>query len=256
MPDLPAPGSATSPDFVGDVGVAAFPLAADAVEVAELERLLSRAERDRAAAFAAAIRPGYVAGRARLRKLLAAVLGEDPAALEIATGGRGKPELAGRHAGRLHFNVSHSRGACLVAVSRRHPVGVDLELRAADHTGRWAEQMAGAILAAEELDRHRRLPEGARPAALLEAWVAKEAVLKAEGTGIGAGVRHVVVPAGLPRVRLADAPAPVAPAPVAGCAGFGVCLLDAPVAAGGEAFAALAWPAGGRIVVTPLIVPW
>lgn len=261
MPDMPAdagPAGADHPaaiDIAGDVGVAVIPLAAAAAELAALEGLLSPAERGRAAAFAAAIRPGFIAGRARLRRLLGALLGEDPAALEIATGPRGKPQLAGGHAGRLHFNVSHSRGACLVAVSRRHPVGIDLELRSADHTGRWAAQMAGAILSAAELDRHRLLPDEARPAALLETWVAKEAVLKAEGTGIGAGVRHLSVPPALPRARPAvEARVPgVVLAPVAGCAGFAVCLLDVPLAAGTEAFAALACPAGQQPISVSLL---
>lgn len=245
-PILRAAFGGASVDVVGDVVVAIFPLTADAAESAALERLLSAAERDRAGRFAAPVRPGFMIGRGRLRMLLAAVLGDDPAALEIEAAPRGKPRLAGKHAGRLHFNVSHSRGACLVGLSRRLSLGVDLELPAADHTPEWAGRMAGAILAPAERDRHSRLPEHERPAALLDTWVAKEAVLKGEGVGIGDGVRHLIVPATTPRVRLVPGAAPqtVQLAAVSGQTRFGVCLLDIPGGCLGGGHAALACPVG------------
>lgn len=255
-PIPPAAGCAASLDVAGAVGVVMFPLTADAVECAALERLLSAEERARAGRFAAPVRPGFIIGRGRLRRLLAAVVGDDPAALDIEADPRGKPWLAGKHAGRLHFNVSHSRGACLVGLSRRHPLGVDLELRAADHTPEWAARMAGSILAPAELDRHSRLPEHERPAALLDTWVAKEAVLKGEGVGIGDGVRHLIVPATLPLLRLVPgaAPQPVQLAAVSGQTAFGVCLLDAPEGCLAGGHAAVACPVGAgpiRLAVVP-----
>lgn len=252
MTELPAPpilaaaGGAGSLDVPGAVGIAIFQLTADAAECAALERLLSVEERDRAGRFAAGVRPGFIIGRGRLRRLLAAVVGDDPAALEIEAAQRGKPFLAGRHAGRIHFNVSHSRGACLVGLSRRHPLGVDVEVRTPEHTPEWAGRMAGSILAPEELDRHSRLAVRERPAALLDAWVAKEAVLKMQGVGIGDGVRHVILPAALPRARLEAgiAPPSVHFAAVSGQTGFGVCLLDVPGGSLAGGHAALACPVG------------
>ena len=69
----------------------------------------------------------YLASRLALRHLLAAALGADLAALRLAEDGNGKPCLVDEP-DRCHFNLSHSGGLALIALSRAAPVGVDLEL--------------------------------------------------------------------------------------------------------------------------------
>jgi 4'-phosphopantetheinyl transferase len=223
------PGSPSWPR-PGDVLV--VPLSLDHADdvLAGLEPLLSRAERGRAARLVPSASRRFVAGRGQLRRLLARIVGDPPESLAIEAGPAGKPILGGRHAGRCHFNVSHSRDRCLVVVSADGPVGIDIECLAATHTPAWADTIAGSILAADEFAAYRLLPAPRRPIAVLEAWVAKEAVLKATGQGVAAGVRHLALPHPLPRAALrpgAD-PIPATFAAVSGTApgGWAVCLLD------------------------------
>lgn len=224
------PHPAWKPPLAGDVCIVAFPLTGDPDEVALHEAMLSVGERDRAARMAPAVGGRFVAARGRLRRLLARVLDDAPEAIEFVVGAQGKPALGGRHAGRCEFNLSHSRDRCLVALSATRAVGVDLEVPGPTHTVAWAALLAGSILSAGELAAHRLLADAERPRRLLEAWVAKEAVLKATGRGIAGGVRHLAIPERVPRPRLvADSVAcavDLAAVPGAAPGTWGVCLLD------------------------------
>ncbi|MGV3590992.1 MAG: 4'-phosphopantetheinyl transferase family protein, partial [Gammaproteobacteria bacterium] len=82
----------------------------DAAQLAEFETLLDAGERARWQRFRfPEDRLRFLVGRAFLRKVLAATLGDrDPAALQFVTAEHGKPELAGADAGLLHFNLSHT----------------------------------------------------------------------------------------------------------------------------------------------------
>ena len=224
--------------------VTLVPLRLDLAEarLRELEPLLSPAERDRAARLVPRAAQRFIAGRGQLRQLLGRLVGAAPEALEFEAGPAGKPVLGGRHAGGWQFNVSHSQDRGLVACSAALPVGIDLECVAATHTTAWADDLAGSILGAGEHVAYRLLPGPDRPRALVEAWVAKEALLKATGAGVAAGVRHVLLPAPLPRATIIAA-APPTRAPLAAVAGLGpgswaVCLLDL----GPDVRAALACP--------------
>lgn len=241
------PPHASEPPFPalplsGDVVVVPLPLDPPEEAVANLARLLSADERERAARLPPAVRRRFVVARGQLRRLLGRVVDDRPEAIAFTFGPRGKPALGGRHAGRCHFNVSHSRDRGLVALAADFPLGIDLEDDDAGQTPAWADLMADSVLAAAERAAYRLLPEHLRPSALLEAWVAKEAVLKAAAEGIGVGMRHLVLPSPLPRTRLATdgAPCPAALEAVAGApaGGWAACLLETD--AGG--FAALACP--------------
>jgi 4'-phosphopantetheinyl transferase len=131
-----------------------------------------RAELDALALPAAAV----------LRRVLARYLGEEPAAIELRLGEHGKPELAGRPP-RLHFNLSHSGGIALIAVTRRCEVGIDVEREAG---GRDFVRLAGRALDPERAEAVRSAPAGKRAAAFYAAWVRREAVAKCHGGGLGA----------------------------------------------------------------------
>src|SRR5947207_13306492 len=79
--------------------------------------LLSDRERERAGRFAFDPDRGrFIVARALLRQLLAARLGVRPDAVELASGARGKPALAGRLAASdLRFNVSRGEDVVLSA---------------------------------------------------------------------------------------------------------------------------------------------
>jgi 4'-phosphopantetheinyl transferase len=134
-------------------------------------------------------RERWIAGRGHLRHILARYLRRDPASLtfryECACGDprcahpHRKPALANYP--WLQFNVSHSDGRALIAVTRDRRVGVDLECRRpADNILPLAE----TICSPAELAMLRTLPEASRAAALYALWTRKEAYLKARGIGL------------------------------------------------------------------------
>ena len=120
-----------------------------------------------------------------VRGWLALYLDAGTADVQIDLEPNGKPRLRG---GELHFNVSHSGDAMLLAVSRDHDIGVDLEFsrrprRVIELAQRWFDPSEAAALQA--------LPESSRQAAFLRLWTCKEAALKAHGGGISSGLHNV-----------------------------------------------------------------
>lgn len=177
-------------------------LIASAAELQQLVGLLSAAERERANRRLPEVRRRAIASRGRLRQLLGRLLKVPAAQVELTTGPQGKPTLAGSLRGLLEFNVSHSGDEGLIAVTRSGPVGIDLEITKPTQTADWAGLMAGTILAEAELARWQQLPAVEAAAAVLDAWVAKEAIFKASGSGIGDRLRQCCLPAVLPRAVL------------------------------------------------------
>ncbi len=197
LPRCPQP-----PEGGVGVTVVALSLVATDGDVADLERLLSAMERIRAERCVPEVRRRFVVGRGRLRLLLSRFVEEPAESIDLRVGSYGKPALGGHLAGRCHFNLTHSRDRGLVAFSRESPVGIDLELPSPSHTPQWAAMMADSILEADELQRWRCLADPLKPAALLEHWVVKEAILKACGRGISGGLRHLPLPVPLARIAL------------------------------------------------------
>ncbi len=117
--------------------------------------------------------------RASLRMILGKALRLLPCEVPLMLTEFGKPLLLSPHDG-LHFNLSHCADRALVALSVDGPVGIDLEPleRAPD----LLECTATFCHPLEIID----LPDEshARATALLHIWTAKEAVLKALGTGL------------------------------------------------------------------------
>lgn len=143
--------------------------------------MLSPQERARADRFAfARDRQRYIAAHVALRQVLGAHMGVHGEALVFAAGPFGKPALVGAGAG-LHFNLSHSGGIALVALSATGEIGVDVEVpRRLDD----ANALAAAHFTADEARALAALPALARAPAFLTGWTRKEACLKALGVGL------------------------------------------------------------------------
>jgi 4'-phosphopantetheinyl transferase len=146
---------------------------------------LSAEERARLAAFGSIRRQrGFALGRATARALLAERLAVPPDAVEIAVAEDGAPEVVGHP---LALSLAHtetaSQSLALAAVASG-AVGVDLE----------AIRPRNAAL-------HRRIMQpdefglldqlGDRDRAVITVWAIKEAVLKAERTGLRVAARDV-----------------------------------------------------------------
>jgi 4'-phosphopantetheinyl transferase len=100
----------------------------------------------------------------------------------------GKPTLAG-HESHLCFNLSHSQGVALYAVTRDRCVGVDLEqMRALPDL----EQLAKRVFSQRECAVIDSLPPAQKPVAFFKGWTRKEAYLKATGEGLS-GLEQVEV---------------------------------------------------------------
>jgi len=147
---------------------------------------LSRTERERASRFQSEThRLRWSRSRALLRRMLGGYLDRDPDAIEFASAPTGKPAVA--EGGELEFNLSHSGGLVLVALTVANPLGVDVER---ERDVRDPLAIAGRVLGAEETERLRSLPEAHRRREFLRSWVRYEAALKCRGDRLGAPANH------------------------------------------------------------------
>ncbi|HET7454051.1 MAG TPA: 4'-phosphopantetheinyl transferase superfamily protein [Solirubrobacterales bacterium] len=141
-------------------------------------------ERERAESF---LREGagrrWVAARWALRRTLAGYLGRETVEIALETDRQGKPRLRDGDGGGLRFNLSHSGGLALVAVTERRAVGVDVETIAPRQN---LVALAERSLPAEEAAAVRAAAPERRLDAFYTAWVRHEARLKCLGTGLGA----------------------------------------------------------------------
>jgi 4'-phosphopantetheinyl transferase len=156
----------------------AEPMATD-----ELARCLSDAERVRAGRFAfERDRCRFIAGRARLRHLLALRLGMRADLIQLDYGPRGKPRLAGGCAeSDLRFNVSHCEDVALYAFASGREVGVDVE---AVRELRDADAIAARFFSPRENRSYLALDPRDRPLGFFNCWTRKEAFIKALGEGL------------------------------------------------------------------------
>lgn len=175
------------------------PLRLPPPSVAACLELLDAAERERADRLHAdSLRSAFIAAHGALRRLLGAALAHPPASLRFEPGPWGKPALAAARAAGLHFNLSHADDTALIALTRRAPVGVDIErLPVRADVG----QDLPGILSNDERAALLALPAAQRPRAALRCWVRKEALLKGAGCGITQGLDNFSVSCG-PAARL------------------------------------------------------
>jgi 4'-phosphopantetheinyl transferase len=119
-----------------------------------------------------------IASRGTLRLLLAHYVSADPRDVRLAYGEQGKPYLAG---GNLRFNLSHTRTLALFAFAREIDLGIDVEdIQPSNDLDAVAEQN----FAPPERAALLALPHSERAAAFYRCWTRKEALLKAEGSGL------------------------------------------------------------------------
>ena len=146
--------------------------------VAELRARLGTDERTRAGRLVAAReRARFVVAHAALRQVLSEYGGTPPAAIRFERARHGKPYVAGGP----RFNLSHSGGRALIAVSERRELGVDLERVCAkrDLLG-----LAGRYFAPGERAVLEALPHEERLRAFYRCWTRKETYMKATGAGL------------------------------------------------------------------------
>lgn len=153
--------------------------------------LLDAEERVRAARF---LRPEdrdrFIASHAALRLTLAGVLGAAPSSLAFQADASGKPTLAHPWRGRLDFNLSHSGGFALIALSPAARIGVDVE---AVRPLPDALRIARGHFAPQEIAALAALPARSLTEAFFACWTCKEAFVKALGLGLSMALGRFAV---------------------------------------------------------------
>jgi 4'-phosphopantetheinyl transferase len=136
-------------------------------------------------------RAAFIAARGMLRGLLSRYLDRVPEALRFDYGSHGKPSLpAGTMGDRLRFNLSHSQGLALCAVTCSREVGIDIEYQRPELAD---ESVAERFFSTRENAVLRSLPPSLRRAAFYACWTRKEAYLKAVGGGLTLPLEQVEV---------------------------------------------------------------
>jgi 4'-phosphopantetheinyl transferase len=162
-----------------EIEVIPFPLEGEGSMSLDLANSwLNQEERGRAERFRFPVhRERFIRGRGMLRRLLAAYLETDPAAITFEVGEKGKPYLPGS---AIHFNLSHSEGRAVLAVSRLPSIGIDIECfdRKVNVDG-----LSRRCFRESEISGLLELPEEEKRRAFFWIWTAKEARMKATGEG-------------------------------------------------------------------------
>lgn len=161
-------------------------------EVQALSRHLSRDETERAERFCfGRDRRRFTVARGVLRAILSRYVDIEPGRLRFVYGPHGKPGLAPDCGGdEISFNLSHSGGIVLVAVTRGARVGVDVEQIRDD---RIHMTIAERFFSPYELATLRALHEGVQAQAFFDGWTRKEAYLKARGDGLSCPLHRFTV---------------------------------------------------------------
>ncbi|MDH3666389.1 MAG: 4'-phosphopantetheinyl transferase superfamily protein [Paracoccaceae bacterium] len=153
-----------------------IPLEASRTGLAAARALLDADERSASRRFEKrSLANAFVLRRAARRAILARYLNVLPERIAFQENRHGRPQTDG-----LRFSASHSGAMACLAVTRGDVVGADIErIRPVDTL--LFEQR---ILSPDERQMLQEQPEPDRLNRLLTLWTAKEAILKAMGTGL------------------------------------------------------------------------
>lgn len=182
----PAQGGNSVDSFI--VHVCPFLISREGRPFAEILTWLSSEERKRADRFVKEVdRRRFVLGRGMLRYLSAAHFRVTPEQVKLGQTANGKPYVAFPTATaerRFEFNIAHSGDCVLIAWTLGRSVGIDVE--ALDRTAPIAfNEVAATAFSGDECAVLLNAAPGHIADIFFRIWVRKEAVLKAEGCGIG-----------------------------------------------------------------------
>jgi phosphopantetheinyl transferase len=169
---------------------------------AAIAEVVTADERERAARFRQeADRQRFLHGRLLLRTCLGHHLDIPPRDVPFVNGAFGKPEIqlsasdtapGADRAGVLRFNLAHSGEWVLFAVARDREVGVDVEHHKVMSD---AMELARRFFAPPEVAALESLDPELRHDAFFRVWTRKEAIVKAGGRGLSAGLERFAVSA-------------------------------------------------------------
>jgi len=153
-------------------------------KVERLTQFLSPAELARAGRFHfERDRKHFVVARGCLRAILSHYLKIPAREIEFVYGDKGKPQLAASFRGTqpFYFNLAHSAGVAIYAVTRIGEIGIDLERIRPEFVG---DEIANRFFSPGEVSRLNAMSKDQRPEAFFNCWTRKEAFIKAMGMGL------------------------------------------------------------------------
>ena len=161
-------------------------------EITKLTTILAEDEQLKANRFRfAEHQRRYIAARGILRRLIGIYLNITGDSVKFEYNSRGKPKIAEflNHQ-NLQFNVSHSQELALCGITRDRRIGIDLEyLRDIDDAAKIAQRFfsptESALIASLHGEEQKQV--------FFQLWTAKEAYLKAIGSGLAGGLDRVEV---------------------------------------------------------------
>ncbi len=121
----------------------------------------------------------YVISRALLRRALATYLKIEAHEVRFRATANGKPELS--ESSDLRFNLSHTQGVTVFAITRRRQVGIDVERIRQDTN---VMELAERFFSAPEVEWLRSQAASEHLSSFFTCWTAKEAYIKAQGEGL------------------------------------------------------------------------
>lgn len=128
----------------------------------------------------------FVISRGILRLLLSNCLQKKPEKINFLYGQHCKPAIEDKYNNKsVEFNVSHSGGYALIAITLDNKVGVDIEK--INHEIDY-QSLSDRFFSGKENDELRSLDENEKLDAFYRAWVRKESFIKATGKGITFGL--------------------------------------------------------------------
>jgi 4'-phosphopantetheinyl transferase len=159
------------------------------LEIEQLTTLLSTDEIARANKFRfVQHKSRFIAARGILRQLLGNYLEVSPSSLTFTYSDRGKPQLPQNS--HLQFNLSHSQEYGLFGFTLNHLIGVDLEYQRAMPD---ALNIAQRFFSVREFKMLKEVPQEQQSRLFFQLWTAKEAYLKAIGTGLSGSLASVEI---------------------------------------------------------------
>jgi 4'-phosphopantetheinyl transferase len=156
------------------------------------EALLDSEDRERASQFRfTADRNRFVIAHAILRLVASRATGVKPDMIEFASLPRtGLPPRIVAPPQAPQLSLSHSDRYIGIALGRGQPIGIDVE---GPRPLPDADALAEVVFTPSEIRDFTSLPPGERRRVFLQWWTAKEAALKAEGTGFATPPDQVVL---------------------------------------------------------------
>ena len=176
------PGALSCPQ--GEIHIWKISIPVDEESLAPFMAILSDDENERMQRFHfARHRLRFIARRAALRLILARYVGIAANQLCFSRNPYGKPELIEAPDGRtqLQFSASHSHKLALVAVTRRAPLGIDIEYMDPRRADRY---VARRFFAPGEVAELNRLAGTDWLDGFFNCWTRKESYVKARGQGL------------------------------------------------------------------------